>query len=120
MNAARIVSTVLAAALTLLVGCEKSSATNAPTTSAAKPEGETYGDGVTRETSVSIAEILGNLDTFYTDAVEGGLYDPNGGGEKAAMADLEWYSGAGQLEGDPSELNIEDFWYLEPLKAATQ
>ncbi|WP_217898314.1 ABC transporter substrate-binding protein [Tropicimonas sediminicola] len=65
-------------------------------------------------------EILGNLDTFYTDAVEGGLYDPNGGGEKAAMADLEWYSGAGQLEGDPSELNIEDFWYLEPLKAATQ
>ncbi|MFD0980602.1 ABC transporter substrate-binding protein [Tropicimonas aquimaris] len=65
-------------------------------------------------------EILGNLDTFYTDAVEGGLYDPNGGGEKAAMADLEWYSGAGQLEGDPSELKIEDFWYLEPLKAATQ
>jgi NitT/TauT family transport system substrate-binding protein len=65
-------------------------------------------------------EILGNLDTFYTDAVEGGLYDPNGGGRKAAMADLEWYSNAGQLEGDPSTLNIEDFWYLAPLDKAMQ
>ena len=32
-------------------------------------------------------EILGNLDDFYSDAVEGGLYDPQGGGMKAAQAD---------------------------------
>ncbi|SPH18185.1 hypothetical protein DEA8626_01717 [Defluviimonas aquaemixtae] len=63
-------------------------------------------------------EILGELDGFYKDAVEGGLYDPNGGGEKAAMADMEWYSQAGQLEGDPASLNIEDFWYMKPLEAA--
>jgi NitT/TauT family transport system substrate-binding protein len=63
-------------------------------------------------------EILGNLDTFYTDAVEGGLYDPNGGGRKAAAADMEWYSAAGQLDGTPDTLNIEDFWYLAPLDAA--
>lgn len=63
-------------------------------------------------------EILGNLDDFYTAAVEGGLYDPNGGGAKAAQADMEWYSQAGQLEGDPSELNIEDFWYMAPLEKA--
>ncbi len=63
-------------------------------------------------------EILDQLDGFYADAVEGGLYDPNGGGRKAAMADMEWYSAAGQLEGDPSTLNIEDFWYLAPLDAA--
>lgn len=63
-------------------------------------------------------EILDELDGFYADAVEGGLYDPNGGGRKAAMADMEWYSSAGQLEGDPSTLNIEDFWYLAPLDAA--
>ena len=44
-------------------------------------------------------EILDSLDNFYAEAVEGGLYDPNGGGRKAAMADLEWYSNAGQLEG---------------------
>ena len=46
-------------------------------------------------------EILGNLDAFYTDAVEGGLYDPDGGGRKAARADMEWYSAAGQLGGRP-------------------
>lgn len=63
-------------------------------------------------------EILDELDGFYTDAVEGGLYDPNGGGRKAAMADMEWYSAAGQLDGDASTLNIEDFWYLAPLDAA--
>ncbi len=38
------------------------------------------------------AEILDELDGFYKDAVEGGLYDPNGGGRKAAMADMEWYT----------------------------
>ena len=63
-------------------------------------------------------EILDSLDTFYSEAVAGGLYDPNGGGRKAAMADMEWYSQAGQLEGDLSTLNIEDFWYLAPLDAA--
>ncbi len=65
-------------------------------------------------------EILDELDGFYADAVEGGLYDPNGGGRKAAMADMEWYSAAGQLEGDASTLNIEDFWYLAPLDSAMQ
>jgi len=63
-------------------------------------------------------EILDELDGFYTDAVAGGLYDPNGGGRKAAQADMEWYSAAGQLDGDASTLNIEDFWYLAPLDAA--
>ncbi|MGJ8572033.1 MAG: ABC transporter substrate-binding protein [Hoeflea sp.] len=63
-------------------------------------------------------ELLAELDGFYTDAVAGGLYDPNGGGRKAAQADMEWYSKAGQLDGDPSTLNIEDFWYLAPLDAA--
>lgn len=64
------------------------------------------------------SEILDELDGFYADAVAGGLYDPNGGGRKAAQADMEWYSAAGQLEGDASTLNIEDFWYLAPLDAA--
>ncbi len=65
-------------------------------------------------------EILAELDGFYTDAVEGGLYDPDGGGRKAATADLEWYSQSGQLEGDPSTLNMEDFWYLAPLDAVAK
>jgi len=63
-------------------------------------------------------EILGELDNFYQEAAEGGLYDPEGGGRKAAQADMEWYSQAGQLEGDADSLKIEDFWYLAPLDAA--
>jgi NitT/TauT family transport system substrate-binding protein len=31
---------------------------------------------------------------------------------------MEWYSQAGQLEGSPDELNIEDFWYMAPLDKA--
>ena len=63
-------------------------------------------------------EILDSLDAFYVEAVAGGLYDPNGGGRSAAKADMEWYSAAGQLEGDAASLNIEDFWYFAPLDAA--
>lgn len=63
-------------------------------------------------------EVLEELDGFYAEAVEGGLYDPNGGGRKAATADLEWYTRAGQLDGDPKTLNIDDFWYFAPLDAA--
>ncbi len=63
-------------------------------------------------------EVLDGIDGFYKDAVEGGLYDINGGGEKAAKADMDWYSRAGQLTGDPASLNIEDFWYLKPLQGS--
>lgn len=64
------------------------------------------------------AEVLAELDGFYTEAVAGGLYDPNGGGRDAAKADLEWYAMSGQLDGDPATLNPDDFWYFAPLDAA--
>ncbi len=63
------------------------------------------------------AEVLAELDGFYTDAVAGGLYSPNGGGEVAAKADMEWYHKAGQLTGDFADLDINDFWYMEPLNS---
>ncbi|MEM8728487.1 MAG: ABC transporter substrate-binding protein [Pseudomonadota bacterium] len=63
-------------------------------------------------------EILGNLDDFYSAAVAGGLYSPDGGGERAAKADLEWYSESGQIEGALDTLNITDFWYMAPLDKA--
>jgi NitT/TauT family transport system substrate-binding protein len=66
------------------------------------------------------AEILDGLDGFYKDAVEGGLYDANGGGRDAAKADMEWYAMSGQLDGDPATLNIDDFWYFAPLDAAVK
>jgi len=63
-------------------------------------------------------ELLDELDGFYTDAIAGGLYDPEGGGREGAEADMEWYHAAGQLEGDAADLNIDDFWYMAPLEAA--
>ena len=40
------------------------------------------------------------------------------GGEAAAKDDFEFYALAGQLEGDPAELKVEDFWDLGPLQRA--
>jgi NitT/TauT family transport system substrate-binding protein len=65
-------------------------------------------------------EVLDGLDGFFQEAVAGGLYDPNGGGMKAAKADLDWYSKAGQLQGDATSLDPNDFWYFEPLNNATK
>lgn len=63
-------------------------------------------------------ELLAEVDSFYKQAVEGGLYDPNGGGEVAAKADFVFYVEAGQLNGPASSLKVEEFWYLAPLDAA--
>jgi NitT/TauT family transport system substrate-binding protein len=53
---------------------------------------------------------------FYQDAVKNGIFPNDGGGERAAKDDLEFYSLSGQLKGE--NLKVEDFWDLAPLKAA--
>jgi NitT/TauT family transport system substrate-binding protein len=63
-------------------------------------------------------ELLADVDGYYAEAIDGGLYDRNGGGEAAALADVEFYSEAGQLTGAMDSLKIEDFWDLRPLNAA--
>ncbi len=55
---------------------------------------------------------------YYKEAVEGGLYDPNGGGVEAAKADFAFYVDAGQMNGPAADLKVEDYWYLDPLDAA--
>jgi NitT/TauT family transport system substrate-binding protein len=66
------------------------------------------------------AELLEDVTNYYTEGVEAGLWAPDGGGVEAAKADFEFYTKAGQMEGDPAELKVEDFWYLEPLDAAKE
>jgi NitT/TauT family transport system substrate-binding protein len=63
-------------------------------------------------------ELLADVDGYYAEAVDGGLFDRSGGGEAAALADFEFYSEAGQLTGAIDSLKIEDFWDLRPLNAA--
>lgn len=63
-------------------------------------------------------ELLSEVDAYYKEAVEGGLYDPNGGGEAAAKADFVFYVDAGQLNGPAASLKVADYWYLAPMDAA--
>jgi NitT/TauT family transport system substrate-binding protein len=63
-------------------------------------------------------ELLAEVDAYYKEAVEGGLYDPNGGGVEAAKADFAFYVDAGQMIGPAADLKVEDYWYLDPLDAA--
>ena len=63
-------------------------------------------------------ELLTDVDGYYKEAVEGGLFDPEGGGVEAAKADFAFYVDAGQMNGPADSLKVEDYWYLEPLNAA--
>ncbi|MBI2091041.1 MAG: ABC transporter substrate-binding protein [Deltaproteobacteria bacterium] len=53
---------------------------------------------------------------FFQEAVKSGVFPNDGGGERAAKNDLEFYSLSGALKGE--NLKVDDFWYLAPLKAA--
>lgn len=65
------------------------------------------------------ADLEQELLPYYKQAAEEGLFTQDCGGESAAEADFEFYHAAGQLESDPQDLQVEDFWTLEPLEAAT-
>ena len=65
-------------------------------------------------------EVLDEVVPFYVEAIKEGVYHPSGGGAEAAMADFEFYTEAGQLEGDPAEMKVEDFWDLGPLDRARE
>jgi NitT/TauT family transport system substrate-binding protein len=64
------------------------------------------------------AELEEQLVPYYEEGAEGGLFTQDCGGEAAARDDFEFYHAAGQLQGDPASLKVEDFWTLEPLQAA--
>jgi NitT/TauT family transport system substrate-binding protein len=65
-------------------------------------------------------ELEEELLPYYEQAGEEGLFTQDCGGEAAAREDFEFYNAAGQLKGDPASLKVEDFWSLEPAKAAAQ
>lgn len=54
----------------------------------------------------------------FTQGVEIDLYPDNGGSVEAVKQDFDFYTTAGTLEGDPADLKVEDFWYLDPLNRA--
>jgi NitT/TauT family transport system substrate-binding protein len=58
------------------------------------------------------AEIL----PFYEEGVQGGIFPNDGGGERAARTDLEFFRLAGQIRAETPK--PEDFWHFGPLKTA--
>jgi NitT/TauT family transport system substrate-binding protein len=62
------------------------------------------------------AKMEAEIAPFYQEAVEGGIFPGDGGGERAARNDLEFYRLAGQIRAESPK--IEDFWSLAALKAA--
>jgi NitT/TauT family transport system substrate-binding protein len=50
--------------------------------------------------------------------VEAGSLALNGGGAEAAADDFAFFSLAGQIEGDPATLKVEDFWDVAALDRA--
>ena len=64
------------------------------------------------------ADLEEELLPYYEQGVDEGLFTQDCGGEAAAQDDFEFYGAAGQLDGDPATLKVEDFWTLEPMQAA--
>lgn len=64
------------------------------------------------------ADLEDELLPYYQQGAEEDLFTQDCGGEGAATADFEFYGAAGQLEGDPASLKVEDFWDLTPAEAA--
>jgi NitT/TauT family transport system substrate-binding protein len=62
------------------------------------------------------AKLDGEMLPYFQEGVANGIFPNDGGGERAARIDLEFFRLAGALKGE--NLKVEDFWYFAPLKAA--
>ena len=64
------------------------------------------------------AEADAEITAYYKEVVEASGLPLNGGGTKAASDDFAFFTLAGQIEGDPAALKVEDFWDLGALDRA--
>ena len=63
-------------------------------------------------------DMEGEVVPYYEASVTTKAFPQNGGDEAAVKDDFAFYALAGQIEGDPASLKVEDFWTFEPLKKA--
>jgi NitT/TauT family transport system substrate-binding protein len=61
------------------------------------------------------ADLDKEIQPYYEESVAAGVFPNNGGSEAAVKDDFAFYAVAGQLEGDPATLKVEDFWDFGPL-----
>ena len=62
------------------------------------------------------AKLEGEIEPYFDEAVKNNIFPNDGGGERAAKNDLEFFQLSGALKGEA--LKVEDFWDLGPIKAA--
>lgn len=68
-------------------------------------------------------EMVDEITPYFEVATQAGLFPEDGGGEKAAKADIAFLTQSGALKGEPSEIDPADFWdfdLIEKAKAAAQ
>lgn len=64
------------------------------------------------------AEADAEIVEYYKETAEAGALAVNGGGAEAAADDFAFFTAAGQIEGDPASLKVEDFWDLSAIDRA--
>ena len=64
------------------------------------------------------AEADAEITSYYKEVAEAGSLPLNGGGAEAAADDFAFFTLAGQIEGDPASLKVEDFWDVSALDRA--
>jgi len=48
------------------------------------------------------------------------LFPANGGSAESVKEDFEFFTTSGSLQGDPTKLKVEDYWYLDPVNTAAE
>jgi NitT/TauT family transport system substrate-binding protein len=64
------------------------------------------------------ADADAEIAAYYKETAEAGSLALNGGGADAAKDDFDFFSAAGQIEGDPATLKVEDFWDVSAIDRA--
>lgn len=64
-------------------------------------------------------EATGDIEAYYSEAVEGGVYPTDGGEPQDAKDDLAFLAAAGQVEEPGDDFDASKFWNFEALEAAS-
>ncbi len=60
------------------------------------------------------------LEESFAQGVSIDLYPANGGSAESVKQDFNFFTASGSMQGDPSKLKIEDYWYLGPVNTAAK
>jgi NitT/TauT family transport system substrate-binding protein len=63
-------------------------------------------------------DMAAEIKPYFKDLADGKALPLNGGGEAAAKDDIAFYTLAGQIEGNPAELDVATFWDVGPVNRA--